>query len=92
MINNIFVIEKGFINTKHPDFAGRREIILGNKILEQKSLEQQGMDPNNANKSLKHRHSLPAEPQEKETFWDGLFGGNKNKKTEIGCKNDYDKS
>ena len=45
MVDQIFKIEKGFINTKHPDFVHQRELILANRAFIERKPNESSHQP-----------------------------------------------
>lgn len=84
MIEQIFKIEKGFINTKHPDFVHQRELILGNRAFAEKpgSHSRQSEQPQYTRPPLEQQRQPKNQQPEKENgFWSNLFGPSSPKKS-----------
>jgi len=76
MLENIFKIEKGFINTKHPDFTYQRELILANRAFAKRSNNNDDTTLTSRNNNMNMAYVQEVEP-EKENFFTKLFGGDK---------------
>lgn len=75
MLEQIIKIEKGFINTKHPDFAHQKQLILANKAFSKNS------QPQNYNQVITNNHqqnihsTMQQEDDQEGNFFTKQFGG-----------------
>ena len=79
MLEQIIKIEKGHINTKHPDFAHQKQLILANRAFS-KNTNDQNYNEVISNNSEKNIHkTMQKEDAEEGNFFSKQFGGNKDK-------------
>lgn len=76
MIEQIFKIEKGFINTKHPDFIHQRELILSNRAFNTMSTKTLS----NVNENAYYNVPEEKEDEKENGFWGSLFSKDKPKR------------